>query len=117
VDGVRYCAQQKLTREVAAIDRQGDAGDVAGHVGGEEDGGTGNVLGRADAAERNAAREIRHIDRILARLGIKRGSREPGADRIDPYAERGEFDRQCLGQQADAAFGGRIGRRVGQRDN
>ena len=70
VDRVRYRARQELTCEIAAVDRQRDAGDVARHVGGEKDCRPGDVLGRADAAQRDPAREIGHIGRIFSRLCI-----------------------------------------------
>ena len=39
----------------AAVDEKLDAGDEAAVVGGEEHGGLGDLLGRADAAERDLA--------------------------------------------------------------
>src|SRR3954452_290825 len=44
--------------EVAAVDRQGDAGDVAGLVGGQPDDRVGDLLGLGDAAERMGGHEV-----------------------------------------------------------
>jgi hypothetical protein len=77
---------QSLPRGIGPVAGQGDAGDVAGHIGGEKDGGARDVLGCADAPERDARRPPMRKPIALYSKGSKRSARNPQSHRAEPEA-------------------------------
>src|SRR5690242_20727400 len=93
----------------AAVDRERDAGDVGGRVGGEEGDRLGNVCGCAEALEWNA---LAHEP--LAGLGIVHHTQhgsvdDAGADGVDADAVRCELDGELPGESDDAGLAGVVG--------
>ncbi len=100
-------------REETAVHRQGDAGDVAGHVGGEENDGTDEVLRLADTAQGDARHEALQARGVLARGGRHGRGDDTGRQRVDAHAEGRQLLRERLCEHLDRALGGRIAERGG----
>ena len=97
--------------EVAAVDRQDRAGDEAGERRAEKERGTGEVLGRAPAAQSACAPSVRRCARRWRAAPRSSPSRSsPGAMRVDADVVLGAGDGQRLGQLRDAALARGIGR-------
>src|SRR6476659_1975224 len=76
------------------------SGDVARRVAEKKHDGIGNILGLADAAER----ELRATRAEFFQCGVRErlgGFRHPGDNRIDANAERAELHRHGLGERDD----------------
>ena len=90
----------------AAIDHEHLAGDVAGVIGGEEEGRIGDILGLAEVGQRDAG------EQGLAGLfgdgiGHVRGD-EAGGDGIHCHLAAGNFLGHGLGEADDAGLGGGV---------
>ena len=66
--------------------------------------GGGDVLGRAEAAERRAAELVRAHARVGQEVLGERRLDRPGTDGVDGDAVRGELDRHALREQRDRAL-------------
>ena len=88
----------------AAIHHQAGTGYVAGIVGGEEDGGTGHVLGRAEAAHRHhqAAFDGGGVIDVV-------GADQARDDGVDAHTVGREIEGHGSGHGLDAAFGRVVG--------
>src|SRR5690606_38382691 len=110
-----------------AVDGDGDAGDVAGVVAGEEGDDGGDLLGLGTAAERDSADEV--LGQLgdvgsgltAEELGEHGGLHGAGADHVDTDAVggalegegAGEGDEGSLGHRVEGAEGGADERRGG----
>src|SRR3712207_9581336 len=75
------------------VDGQVDAGDVGGVVTGEEEGSPGDVLGLAEAAQRDPSPfQVEGAARLGEQVLRGRGAGQRGADRVDPDAEATALD-------------------------
>src|SRR5690348_11853006 len=93
----------------AAIDREDDAGDRGGGIGGEEADGVGDVDGIDDAAERiPAAKPAQHLGIALHALLPDRRANRARADDIGADAVAAIFERKRLGQADHAGLAGAV---------
>src|SRR5690606_10302637 len=107
----------------AAVERQGDAGDVAAVAGAQPQrgggdlvrlqqpfhGGTGQQLGGQDVTGADAVRGGLVADLVLH----QRGADVAGVDAVAGDAVRGALDRGHLAQPLQGVLGGDVGRLVG----
>src|SRR5712691_2497054 len=109
--------QNRSDRGVAAVHQKITAGDKAGGVAGEKDGGAGDLVGAAEPARQVLGAEL------LARGG-KRTVAVEGPLRLDPTRRqrvgpdvlRGMVDRDDLGELDQRTFGRAIGGAPGAAD-
>src|SRR6185295_20186351 len=83
-------ARRSSDHQIAAVDVEGGAGDVAGLLGGEEADEVGDLGGRAEALNGEGARvggELLGCGVLPRQLGVD----ETGADRVDGDAEGSEL--------------------------
>src|SRR5207253_8202925 len=99
-------SQRPSIHVLAAIDRKGRARDEIGLVGDQEQHRASDVLGFAEAADRDAGDDLlQHIGwHRTHHLGIDIARRYG----VDGDAARRPLLRQCLGEAVDARFGGSI---------
>src|SRR5688572_28279404 len=95
-----------LTRHVATVDHEGDAGDIGRFVAGEIDGGAGDVVRLSHPAQRSMRCEHRlwPVDEDTAQHGRVD---EAGADAIDPDVLRSVLEGDGSAQPDDSGLGGR----------
>ena len=91
---------------LAAIDRQGRAGDETGIVGDEEHDAAGDVICCAQSADRDAFHDL---FQNIRRDGADHFCVDiAGRDGINRDADAGAFLGQRLGEAVDAGFGGSV---------
>ena len=103
--------------KVAAVNGEGDSGDEAGgFAGGEEDDGTVEVFGGAEAAAGGAVDDFLAAGGELAfvvvgveEVAVLVADEEAGGDAVDADAVGGEFPGVAHGEVDDAGFGGGVG--------
>jgi len=67
----------------AAVDKEGGAGGVRGFVRGEKDGHVGDIIGRAQALERNIFKQGLELVWILKQSGVDRRLDSAGGNGVD----------------------------------
>src|SRR3546814_7796979 len=85
--------------EHSAVDEQRGAGDIGGHVGGEEDDRADQVLGLAEAAERGARFHISALVRVGEVVLVDLGQDRAGQYAVAADAMAAERDRGRLHQR------------------
>src|SRR6266545_1655212 len=101
----------------AAVDVDAGAGDVVRVIGGEPDGGAGDVVDLADALVRHQLHQLGvGLDRA-PRLHIDRRADGAGADGVDADAPGGDFLGDALHHQRDPALRCRVVDVSGPRDD
>src|SRR5205823_9934180 len=99
----------------AAVDADRLAGDEGGFVGGEIGDHRGDLVGAAEAADRDRLRALAEagfeIVTVFAPVGADRprGADRPGADRVDRDPVRREVERQRFGEADDRRLRGGLG--------
>src|SRR5690349_17852963 len=93
-------------RGLAAVDDDDRAGHEGGCVRGEVDEGGAELVGLADAAERNLAHDLGADLRIVERGGVQIGAEIPGSERVDGDAVARPLDGEGAREGDDGAFGG-----------
>ena len=96
--------QRPSTNIDTTVDVKDRAGDPAGLVAGQVEGGVGDVFRPAGAGQTG--------DRFDGTLG-QRLSEQPGADAVNPNVVGVEFFGQALAQADDATFGCTVSRIAG----
>src|SRR5262245_16807815 len=102
----------------AAVDPEGDAGEPLGLIGGEIDGGVGDIVRLAEPPQEVHLHEGLVLPRLLERrqhLAVEVGLDVGGTDGIDAHALRRVVHRHVLGQDDHHAALGRAVRRVVRR--
>src|SRR5947199_3742081 len=101
------------------VDADGLAGDEGGFVGGEIGDHRGDLVGAAEAADRDRLGALAEagfeIVAVFAPVGADRarGADRAGADRIDGDAEGREVERQRAGEAEDRRLRGGVGGALG----
>src|ERR1035441_6224314 len=104
--GTRQAPNQKKLHRHAAIDREHLAGDVARRRAGQKQDGVGDVLGLAEAPQRNLFQEpLAGLGADLRRHG---GFDEARGDRVHGDAAAGQFPRRGLGKPDHARLAGTV---------
>ena len=102
----------EFATHLAAVDKEGGAGDVAGPIAGEEDGGFGDFVGLAAAAEWDGAEVVLDdVGRVKGGLG-KAGADEAGVDGVNTDAKGAKFVGGGVEDAEHAGFGGVVGDEV-----
>ena len=96
----------------ASIEEEGSTGGVAGIVGGEEEGHVGDVVGSAEALQRNIFEQRIELGGIVKKIFVDRSFDGAGSDGIDGDAEGREFDGEVASQHFDATLAGAVGSEV-----
>src|SRR5882724_7219750 len=101
----------------AAGDHQGFASHVLGIRGGQVDGGGGDIVDLADAAERCLRNNSLFKISSQKTGGLDAfGDDHAGIDGVDADIACAEFLGKCCGDDIHCALGGRVDRGVGRRD-
>src|SRR5439155_26275624 len=91
-----------------AVDDDRLARDVAGGVGGQEDGDVGDVLGLAVAAERDALEVLGVLGRIREQVAVAGGERPTRRDRVHADARASPLERGGLDELRDRGLRGGV---------
>ena len=118
-----HCGVGPHRHRPAAVDRKVDAGDLAGHVAGEKQAGIGDVGVHGHALERVIGgvtlrglldADIEALGHVGADFFAKaRSVDHAGRDAIDVDVVLADFEREALGDAAQAPFRGGIGHASG----
>src|SRR4051795_11485716 len=109
-------AQEAREQGQPAVDEDRLAGDVGGHVAGQEARDAGHLVGVAGALHRDVLLDLRPLDRVVDPRTVDRRHRRAGADAVDADPAAGVLERERAGEVLHPALARRVAQVAGLRD-
>src|ERR1017187_5659506 len=100
----------------AAIDGDALAGDEAGAIGGQQDGGADQLIGAAETGHGGAQLELAAAFGAIEERGVDVGAEDAAGDGVDVDAIAGPLDGEAAGEREDGGFRRGVGGDLDQGD-